>query len=75
MDVGQLKFTASGDSTLAKQITLDSIHVCPKHQMKKEKTIPACFDTVLLNIGSGRETSMQGMFHSLLVLISPSTYI
>lgn len=71
----RLKFAASGDSTLAKRITLDSIHVRPERQTKKEKTIPARFDTALLNVGSGGETGVQGMFCSLLVLISPSTYI
>ena len=58
----RLKFTTSGDTTLAKRVTLDSIHVRPERQTKKGSMIPARFDTVLLNLGSGGETGVQGVF-------------
>ena len=56
----RLKFTAPGDSAQAKRTTLDSIHV-PERQTKKGTRIPARFDTILLNVGSGGETGVQGM--------------
>ena len=58
----RLKFTASGDSTLAKRVTSDSIHVRPERETRKGSRIPARFDTVLLNVGSGEKTGVQGMF-------------
>ena len=63
----RLKFTAPGDSTLAKRVTSDSIHVRPARETRKGKKIPARFDTALLNVGSGGETGVQGMFHSFSV--------
>ena len=59
----RLKFTAPGDSALAKRITLDSIHARPERQTKKGTKIPARFDTALLNVDLGGETGMQGMLH------------
>ena len=59
----RLKFTTPGDTTLAKRVTLDSIHVRPERRTKKGSTIPARFDTVLLNVGSGGETGVQGAFN------------
>jgi hypothetical protein len=59
----RLKFTAPGDTTLAKRVTLDSIHVQPERRTKKGTRIPPRFDTVLSNIGSGAEAGLQGTFH------------
>jgi len=64
----KLKFTALGDSTLAKRVTLDSIHVRPERKTRKGKKIPARFDTVLLNIGSGGQTGVQGVFRPLPII-------
>ncbi|KAF9790569.1 hypothetical protein BJ322DRAFT_1000183, partial [Thelephora terrestris] len=56
----RLKFTAPGDTTMAKCVTLDSIHARPQLLTKKGKKVPARFDTVLLKVGSGEEVGMQG---------------
>ena len=64
----RLKFTVPGDLTSAKRVTSDSIHVRPGHQTKKGSQIPARFDTVLLNVGSGGETGVQGMFRPFSIL-------
>ena len=74
----RLKFMAPGDSTLAKRVTLDSIHVRPERQTKKGTKIPARFDTALLDIGSGDktgdETGTQGILHSFSMSTSPSIH-
>ena len=57
----RLKFTAPGDTTLAKRVTLDSIHVQPERRTKKGSKILSRFDTVLLNIGSSEKTGVHGM--------------
>ena len=59
----RLKFTAPGDTTLAKRVTLDSIHARPERRTKKGTRIPARFDTALLTIDSGEEAGVQGIFH------------
>jgi len=59
----RFKFTVPGDSTLAKRVTLDSIHVRPERQTKKGSKIPARFDTAHLNVGSGGNTSVQGRYY------------
>lgn len=56
----RLKFTVPGDTTLAKRVTSDLIHVRPERQTKRGSKIPARFDTALLNVGSGGKTGMQG---------------
>jgi hypothetical protein len=71
----KLKFTTPGDTTVAKRITLDSIHARPERRTKKGKVIPARFDTVLLNVGPGEETGIQGTLHKFLMSILPSMHI
>ena len=69
----KLKFTVPGDSILAKRVTLDSIHARPERETKKGSKIPARFDTVLLNVGSGGNSGVQGMFHLLSTLNTHAT--
>ena len=57
----KLKFTTPTDSARTKHFTLDAIYVRPERQSKKGLTIPARFDTALVNIGSGGETGVEGM--------------
>jgi len=70
----RIKFTAPGDSTPAKRVTLDSVHVRPERRTKKGSRIPARFDTALLNVGLGGETGIQGTFHPSSVLITYVTF-
>ena len=67
----KLKFITTGDSEEAKVITLDAIHVRPKRHSKRGTSIPARFDTALLNLESGGESREQGAL-STLMEISPS---
>ena len=70
----RVKFTAPGDTTSAKRVTLDSIHVRPERRTKKGTTIPPRFDTALLAIGSDKETGIQGVFHPFSAQIPPSVF-
>ena len=56
----KFKFTMPADSAHTKNLTLDAIYVRPERQSKKGLVIPARFDTVLVNVGSGGETGVQG---------------
>jgi len=69
----KLKFTVPGDSTMAKRVTLDSVHVRPERLTKKGSNIPARFDTVLLNVGSSGNSNMQGMLYLISILNTHTT--
>ena len=56
----KIKFTTPTDSARTKHLTLDAIYVRPERQSKKGVTIPARFDTALVNLWSGRETGLEG---------------
>ncbi|KAF9787519.1 hypothetical protein BJ322DRAFT_1003262 [Thelephora terrestris] len=56
----KLKFTKPADSGRTKNLTLDAIYVRPERQSKKGLTIPARFDTALVNMGSGGDTGVEG---------------
>lgn len=58
----KLKFITAADSDQAKTVTLDAVHVRPERRSARGKLIPARFDTALLNVESGRETGLKGMF-------------
>ena len=57
----KLKFTKPNDSAHGKRLTVNAIYVRPEHRSKKGLVIPARFDTALVNIGSGKETGVEGM--------------
>jgi len=65
----RLKFVATSDSR--KVITLDMIHVRPERKSKRGTLVPARFDTALLNVESGGETGLRGMF--LVPIVSHKT--
>jgi len=62
----KLKFITTSDLDQAKIITLDSVHVRPERRSKRGTLIPARFDTALLNLGSGGETSQRGELATLM---------
>ncbi|KAG1725401.1 hypothetical protein EDD22DRAFT_853686 [Suillus occidentalis] len=43
-------------------VTVDSVHSQPLRKDKRGHTIPACFDTVLVNEGDGGITGVDGAF-------------
>ena len=69
----KVKFTKPADSGRTKNLTLDAIYVRPERQSKKGLTVPARFDTALVNVGSGGKTGVEGAIKHAPVLTRHST--
>ena len=54
------------DPVLKIQSTTDSIHCQPERLNPCSNTIPACFDTALINDGTGKNTGIEGAYLNII---------